>query len=110
MQAGLDLERAVQVGVIDEALPAHRAARLLEIHPHDQVERVLHPLGEFLQSRSILDGCLRVVDGAGADHDEQAIVLSIEDVLDNLPSFHDGTRRRIGDRQFDLQLLRRDQP
>ena len=38
VQAFLDLERVVQVGVVDKPLPAHRGARFLEVHPHDDEE------------------------------------------------------------------------
>ena len=35
----LDVERIVEIRIVDKPLPAHRGARLLEIHPHDQHQR-----------------------------------------------------------------------
>src|SRR5690606_13978246 len=34
-QALVDIEAAIQSGIVDQPLPAHRGARLLEVHAHD---------------------------------------------------------------------------
>jgi hypothetical protein len=39
-QAFVDAVALVQVGVVDQALPAHRGARLLEVHAHHDLQRV----------------------------------------------------------------------
>jgi hypothetical protein len=48
-QSLVDAEAAVQVGIVDEALPAHRGARLLEIHAHDHFQ-LLFMLFPFCRS------------------------------------------------------------
>ncbi|MNW07424.1 hypothetical protein D3C71_2040280 [compost metagenome] len=52
---------------------------------------------------------LDVVDRAGADHDEQAMVLAIEDVAHHLAAVDYGAQGVIGQGNFAFQLLRRDQ-
>ena len=39
-QAAVHVVGAVEAGVVDQALPAHRGARLLEVDPHDQAQVV----------------------------------------------------------------------
>ena len=39
-QAGVDVVAAVEVGIVDHPLPAHRGAGLLEIHPHHHLQLV----------------------------------------------------------------------
>ena len=35
----LDVEGIVQIRIVDQPLPAHRGARLLEVHAHDEQQR-----------------------------------------------------------------------
>src|SRR5690606_36968784 len=73
-QAILDLEGVVQVGIVDQALPADGGTRLLEVHAHHQEQGVGDFRGELLQALCIFQGGLHVVDGAGADHQEQTVI------------------------------------
>jgi len=43
-QAVVDAEAAVEVRVVDQALPADGGARLLEVHAHHDLEVALQPL------------------------------------------------------------------
>lgn len=43
------------------------------------------------------------MDGAGADHHEQARILAVEDVADLLATLEYGFRRRFAERQLFLQ-------
>jgi len=45
-QPELHVVRAVEVGVVDEPLPADRRARLLEVDTHHDEELVRQPFGE----------------------------------------------------------------
>ena len=54
MQALVDAVALVQVGVVDEALPAHGGARLFEVHAHHDFQRVLVLLAHFLQAAGIV--------------------------------------------------------
>src|SRR5690606_30773445 len=66
------------IGVVDQPLPADGGTRLLEIYPHDQIEAVADFGGQLLEPAGIVLGGFHVVDGAGADDDEQALVLAVE--------------------------------
>jgi cobaltochelatase CobN len=65
VQAVLDLERVIQVRVVDQAFPADGGAWLLEIHAHDQVQGVGDFRGQHLQALGVFVGGLDVVDRAG---------------------------------------------
>ena len=49
-QAAVDVEGVVEVGIVDEALPAHGGAGLLEVDPHDDQEVVGIALHEVLEA------------------------------------------------------------
>ncbi|MFW0768964.1 hypothetical protein ACLRGH_02915 [Arthrobacter koreensis] len=109
VQAGLDVMAAVQVRVIDQALPAHRCARLLEVGPqhNEQVLTVLLRHGG--QTPGVVQAGVRIVDGAGSDDDEQAVVNAVEHCADCFASLAHGSRQLRRKRQFSQQLLRRRQ-
>ena len=77
-----DVEAVVQVRVVDQALPAERRTRLLEVGAHHEVERVAGLAGQGAQSPGVVHGRLGVVDRAGPDHHEQTVVTTRQDVLD----------------------------
>ncbi|MCY1516558.1 hypothetical protein D9M68_511940 [compost metagenome] len=109
VQAVLDLEGVVQVGVVDQAFPADGGARLLEVHAHHQEEGIGQLGGQALQAVGVLVSGLDVVDGAGAHDHEQAMVLAIEDVAHHLATVGHGVQGVIGQGNLAFQLLRRDQ-
>ena len=82
MQALVDFEGAIQVGVVDESLPADGGARLFEVDAHDDQQVLVELIGGGLQAAGVVDGGLGVVDGARADNDQQAIVLAGDDAGD----------------------------
>ncbi len=77
-----DVVGAVEVGVHDEALPADGGAWFFEVNAHDEVEVVGDAVGEVAEAFGVFEAGLCVVDGAGADDDEEAGVLSGEDGAD----------------------------
>ena len=89
-QALVDLEGLVDVRVVDEALPAHGRARLLEVGAHDDVQVGRQPLGERLEVRAVLEGRGRVVDRAGAHDDQEAVGGARDDVRGGVAAGHDG--------------------
>ena len=109
MQAVLDLEGVVQVRVVDQAFPADGGARLLEVHAHDQEQGIGHFGSQALEAIGVLVGGLDVVDRAGADHHEQAMILAIEDVAYHFTAVGHGAQGSVGERNLAFQLLRRDQ-
>ena len=96
-QPVVDLVGLVQMRVVDQPLPSHRGARLLEVDAHRDAEPVGELCDDRLQQRGILARRLRVVNGAGADDDQKTRVARCED----------GGRGRVGDGQLLLQEDRR---
>ena len=82
MQALVDFEGAIQVGVVDESLPADGGARLFEVDAHDDQQVLVELIGGGLQAAGVVDGGLRVVNGARADNDQQTIVFTGDDAGD----------------------------
>lgn len=74
-QTLVDLEAAIDVRVVDEALPANSGTGLLEVRAHDNEELVLVLLLLLEEEVAVGEGGLGVVDGAGANDDEQAVLL-----------------------------------
>ncbi|MNF66277.1 hypothetical protein D3C85_815770 [compost metagenome] len=109
VQAVLDLERVVQVRVVDQALPAHGGTWLFEVHAHHQIQAVRHFCCERLEVFGVIVGGFDVVNRAGADHHEQAMVFAIEDVANHLTASGDSVQRGIGQRNFAFELIGRDQ-
>ena len=79
-QALVDLEAAVEARIVDQPLPADGGTGLLEVHPHDDAQRVPHLPGRPAEVRRVLHGRRRVVHRARSHHDEQPIVAVIQDV------------------------------
>ena len=80
-QAVVDVEAAVEIGVVDQALPADGGARLLEIDAHDDLEPVAEALAERDEAAGVVEGGGGIVDGAGADDDGEAVIGAVEDVV-----------------------------
>ena len=90
---------AVQVGIVDEALPADRRPGLLEIDAHHDQDVVAHLIGQGPQPPGVLHRGGRIVDRAWPDDDEQPGVFPAEDTLDLPSGGEDMPRNRVGQRQ-----------
>lgn len=86
----VDLVALVNVGVVDETLPANSCPWLLEVGTHDDAEVVLKLVGNGLQSLAVLNGQLGVVEGAGSDHDQETVILLCDDLGGVLATLNDG--------------------
>ena len=74
VSAFIDVETAVQARIIDEPLPADDGARLLR-----KVRITMHRLFVLfagVQTQSVFVDGGGVVDGAGADDDQQALIFT----------------------------------
>ena len=71
-------KRAVQMRVVDVALPAHRGARFLEIHPHHDQQVGGQRIGLLLELPRIFHRLLMVMDGTRTDHHDQPIILALQ--------------------------------
>ncbi len=92
-QPVVDHEAAVQARVVDQAFPADRGARLLEVDPHDHLElaRVAPSLGR--QPPGVIERRFGIVDGTGADDHHQPVVLALQDGVHGCA----GCADRVGD-------------
>jgi hypothetical protein len=83
-QALVDAEAAVEAGIVDQALPADRGARLLEVDAHQDLELagMAHPFRG--QAGGVLARRGRIVDRAWADDDDETVVALVEDAADGL--------------------------
>ncbi len=79
-QAGVDVVAAVEVRVVEQALPAERGARLLEVHAHHDVQVVAQFVGLRGEPASVVHGCGGVVDRARADDHDEAVVGAVQDI------------------------------
>ena len=80
-QAVVDAAGAVHVGVVDEPLPAHRRARLFKVHTHDDLKFPLQLTAHFREFLGVLARGLGVMNGAGSHHNNQSVVVTVQDVV-----------------------------
>ena len=81
-QAGGDVVRAVEVRIHDQALPADGGARFFEIDAHDDHHAVGDLAGERGEPAGVVAAGLEVVDRAGADDQEEALVVGEDEPVD----------------------------
>src|SRR5256885_3725150 len=105
----VDREGAVEDRVVDEALPAHGGARLLEVDAHDDAEVLRQLVGDRLEAARVLEPRLRIVDRAGAHDDDQAVALAAQDAGDFLARAGDDLRALVAQRQLLEEDRRRQQ-
>lgn len=104
-QAEVDVETAVEVGVVDEAFPADGGARFFEINSHNDEQLALVFFTQGKQTPGVFEGGFGVVDGAGTDDDEQAVAAAAHKIgnlaaggFDQLGGgFADGEFVEVGD-------------
>jgi len=99
-QAFVDAERAIDLRVVDEPLPADRGPRLLEVDAHDHEELGGVLLRLLAKEGGIFQGGLRVMDGTGTDDHQQAVVLAGDDLRGVPAGVGHDLGGAVGDRQF----------
>ncbi len=109
LQPFIDCETAVQVRVVDVALPAHGSARLFEIGAHHDQQVVLQGIGDLLQTLCVFDGLVVVMDGAWTDHHHQPVVATVQHVGDCRAAAFDQRQRVVAHRHALLQQGRGDE-
>ncbi len=108
-QAFVDGEAAVQVRVVDVALPAHGGAGLLEVDAHDHEQLAGQGVGLGLELARIVHGLVVIVDGAGSDDDDEPVVPALQHVRDGGAAGFHQLLRGLGRGQPFLQQGRGDQ-
>jgi len=66
-------------------------------------------VGERLKAAGVLERGLGVVDRAGPDDHQEAVVLAVEDIADRAPAGGDGFQAFLGRRKLVRDLARRRQ-
>jgi hypothetical protein len=108
-QALVDVELAIERGVVDQALPAHGRARLLEVDAHHDHQVVAEVFLHVREALRVVERRDRVVYRAGPDYDDQPVVLPRQDVSDLGAALPDQRRGLLANRQLLHQDRRRDQ-
>src|SRR5262245_57201630 len=91
-EAAVNIEAAIQTGIIDEPLPADRSARLLEINAHDDLQMSAELIANLFQPLRIVEGGSRIMHRTRPDNDDETIVMSLEDPMHGQA----GSRDRVG--------------
>jgi len=91
----------------DQALPADCGARFFEVDTHHDQQAVTQFAVERGKARRIVVRGLRVMDRAGADDGEQAVVAAVQHVADLAARVEHEVAHRVGQRQFLDEIARR---
>src|SRR5439155_13353461 len=108
-QALLHIEAAVEMRVIDQTLPADGRARLFEVRAHDDCDAVVELGAQGREPGRVLPSRTDVVDRAGADQGEEAMVAAVENGPHRRAARTDRGPRFWRDRELVLELPRRDE-
>ena len=79
-QPFVDAVGFIQVGVVDQAFPAHGGAWLLEVDSHDYFECICKLLASVFEPTGVIEGGFGIVNRAGAHDDKQPVVFALQDV------------------------------
>lgn len=105
----VNLERVVDIRVVNQTLPANSCPGLLEVGTHHNAEVVRELVRELLELSSVLVGGGRVVDGAGAYDDEKSVASAQDDVGGIVTALDDCVGSGLGERNLGGEESRRDQ-
>lgn len=108
-QTLVDLVALVEVGVVDQALPADSGTGLLEVGAHNDAEVILELVGELLQTTAVLNSSFRVVQRAGTAHDEKTVILLVNNGLGFATALLDGVESDLGSGDLGGQKFGRNQ-
>ncbi|KAI6761779.1 hypothetical protein HG531_002332 [Fusarium graminearum] len=84
-QTLVDLKAAINIGVVDQTLPADSCARLLKVGSHNDKKLILMLLLLLQEEVAVGKGSRGVVDGTWANDNEQSVLLV--GAIDNSDSF-----------------------
>ncbi len=105
----VDVEAAIQVRIVDQALPTHRGAGLFEVHAHDDFQLIGVGIAQRLEALGVLDGGHRVMDRTRADHYREAVVAAMQDLVQGRARGADRIGGFVVAGQHRQQLCRRGQ-
>ena len=108
-QTLVDLVALVNVGVVDQTFPADCGPGLLEVGAHDDAKVVAELVGELDQARAVLDGGFRIVEGARSAHNQETVILLLDDLDGFATTLEDCRVGFRGGWDFGCEDLRRNQ-
>ena len=95
-----NIELAVKIRIVDQALPTDGGARLLEIHAHHDDQAILKLSLDGGQLFGILVRGLRIMNRTGTDDGEQSIVTTMQHVANLLTGGEHEIAHLVGEGQF----------
>src|ERR1051326_3227514 len=104
-QTVINLERLIEVRIINQTLPANRGARLLEINPHHQTQLILQFSHGIFEPACVLKRTLRVMDRAGPDDYQEPVVAPIQNARDFATEFVDRKSTRLNSSHIPLSRM-----
>lgn len=108
-QALVDLEGLVDIGIVDETLPADSGTGLLEVGTHDDEEVIFVLLLELEETLAVVEGSGRIVNRAGTNNDEETVlgIFALEDSGGLFTAGEDGLLALRGLLDLVLEEIRR---
>ena len=76
-QTLLDIAAAIDVGIVNQALPADCGTRLFEIHAHHNQQFAAQLVFQRGQTTGVIERCSRIMHGTWAYNHQQSIILTI---------------------------------
>jgi hypothetical protein len=76
----VDLERRVDIGVINQTLPANSSTGLLQVSSHNDAKVVRQCVCELLQTSRVLQSSLGVMDGTRPNDNEKTVTVASDDL------------------------------
>jgi len=86
LQACGNLERIIEMGIVDQPFPSNRGAWLFKIGSHDNEEAIGRFIGQGLESLGIIPCCLDIMDRTWSHDHQQSRVFSTQDASDRSPA------------------------
>ena len=83
-QTAVDVEAAIEPGVIDQPFPSDGGAGLFEVDPHHDLETVFQALALGHQQAGIFECRHRIMDRTRPDDHEQAVIHAVQDAVNRL--------------------------
>src|SRR5262249_4701131 len=106
-QTVINLERLVEIRIVDEPLPSDGGAWLLEVHAHHNAKVTGQLLNRLFQVSSVFESGARVVNRTWAYDHQQAGIFAFEDAADLIAEDKHRIRNFLGDGKFLFQKCRR---
>ena len=105
-QTFLDIAGAVDVRIVDQALPTDRGARLLEVHAHHNQQFTAQLVLQSGKTAGVIKRSRRIVHGTGADNHQQTVVLAIQASANLIARIGDDLLGLFAQRQLPQHLSR----